>query len=503
MEILSQVMEILLNPYTILLIVLGTTGGIFMGAMPGLNGPIGVAILLPFTFGLDPISGLLMLGGIYMGSNYGGSISAVLLNCPGTGAAACTAIDGYAMAKKGKAKEALYYSIWASVFGGFVGVGILIFFTPLLAKFALKFGPSEMFLVAIAGLTVVGGLSGRNFTKGMFAVALGLFVSMVGTDTITGTYRLTFSIEELRGGIPLISVVVGLFAISEMLIQSTNKTGKLIDVPLENAPLYSVFKRIITKYKVLIKSSILGTIIGILPGAGGAVATFICYGESKRTSKEKELYGEGSIEGIVASESGNNAAVGGSLVPLLALGIPGSATAAVLYGALTIHGLIPGPRLFSEHPQIAYSFIVGMLATVIVMGVVGTFGVNIFSKILKVKLYHIVPIVLVFCMFGSYSVRNNLFDVLMMIIFGVIGLFMRKFGIPVAPVVLGVILGPLAEQNFRRSLTIARSQDISILNYIFVRPISIFIVVFIFVLMYANYKTIAASKNEKESMNKR
>jgi len=437
-----------------------------------------------------------MLGGIYMGSNYGGSISAILLNTPGTEVAACTALEGFPLAQQGRAKEALYYSISACFVGGLIGVVVLIFFTPLLAKVALKFGPPEMFLMAMAGLAVVGSLTGKSLSKGIFAAAFGILLSTIGPDIMTGTDRISFGINQLRGGIPLVPSMIGLFAINEMLSQLDNQEGSLIKVPFKEITFKEVFSKLVKSPALVLKSSILGTLIGILPGTGGAIATFIAYGEAKRTSKNPELFGKGSIEGIIAPESANNAAVGGSLVPLLALGIPGSATAAILYGALTIHGLIPGPRLFLINPNIVYTFMIGMLITVFIMGVIGVYGVPYFSKILKVKLIYIIPTVLSLSLFGAYSIRNNLNDVLLAITFGIIGYTLRKIDIPIAPIILGIILGPLAEENFRQSLSIAKSESGSVLNYFIMRPISVVIFILLILLLYTNFKGSFASKSE-------
>jgi putative tricarboxylic transport membrane protein len=478
MEIYSVILDMLFNPTTLGLVFIGTLGGILIGVLPGLSGPIGVALLLPFTFGLDPVSGLLMLGGIYMGSSYGGSIAAILLNTPGTEYAAATALDGFPLTKQGKAKEALYTALISSFFGGIVGVFFLLLFTPSLAKVALKFGPAEMFLVALAGLALVGTLAGKNIYKGLFAGAFGILIACIGPDIMTGTYRLTFGIAELRAGIPLIPPLIGLFAISEMLNISTqsNKTN-LVDVPSQNIKVVEVIKKLFINPIIIIKSSLIGTLIGLLPGTGAVIASFIAYGEAKRSSKKPELFGKGNEEGIIAAESANNAAVGGSLIPLLALGVPGSATAAMLYGAITIHGLVPGPRLFLNNPGFVYSFMIGMLFTVLFMAILGFFGTRIFSRVLSIKTVYVIPIVIVLCFFGAYSIRNSTFDLLIMILFGVLGLIFKKINIPVAPVVLGIILGPIAEQGFRQTLTISRAQDIGLISYFASRPISIILFV--------------------------
>jgi putative tricarboxylic transport membrane protein len=484
MELVGQVIVGLFNFQTLLMIVFGTFLGVFVGAVPGLNGAVGVALLVPFTFGLSAENGLLLLGGIYMGSQYGGAITAILLNTPGDVVATCTAMEGYPLAKQGRAKEALYVAIISCVFGGFVGVLTMIGFTPLLAGFALKFGPGEMFLVAIAGLSMSAMLTSKNVLKGFFGVFLGLLFSCVGVDSMSGTDRLTFGLSQLKNGISLIPVIIGLFAISEMIINLGNQNESIAKVDSVPITLREALGSVGKRFSLLLKSSFLGTFIGVLPATGGAVATFVAYAEAKRTSKRPETFGRGNIDGIIAPESANNGAVGGSLVPLLALGVPGSTTAAIMYSALTIHGLIPGPRLFENNAYMAYTFTFGMLLTVVVMGIIGILGIPFFSKIVKVKFSYIVPIVLSFCFLGAYSINNSAFDIVLAVLFGVLGVAFKKNTIPPATVVMGLILGPIVEKNFRRALTISLSKGTSILGYIFSSPLSfVILVVVIFLLL--------------------
>lgn len=494
MDFFIQCVGNIFDPFTLVLIIFGTFLGIFVGAVPGLNGAIGVALLVPFTFTLSPENGLLMLGGIYMGAHYGGAITAILLNAPGDVVAVCTAMEGNPLAKQGRAKEALYIAIISCVIGGIIGVLTLIFFTPVLAQFALKFGPSQMFLIAIAGLVITAFLTAKNVLKGLFGVMFGIMLSTVGFDMMSGTDRLTFGITNLKAGIPLIPVILGLFAVAEMVSNIGKSSENISQVPFQNIAFITVIKKLTKKWFLLIKSAVLGTFIGVVPGTGGAVATFISYAEAKRTTKEPELFGKGNVDGIIAAESANNGAVGGSLVPLLALGVPGSATAAIMYGAITIHGLIPGPRLFVNHAEIAYTFIYGMVLTVVVMGIIGVTGIPLFSRIIKVKLQVIVPTVLAFCIFGAYSIRNEVFDILLMIVFGILGIIFRKVNIPSAPIVLGLILGSIAEQNFRRALTIANAKDTNILLYLFSDYLSLSILAAVILLLFSFYKLNKSTK---------
>jgi putative tricarboxylic transport membrane protein len=471
-ELMGQVLGGLFDVQTLVIIAGGTLLGVLVGAIPGLNGAVGVALLVPFTFSMSPENGLLLLGGIYMGSHYGGAITAILLNTPGDVVAACTAMEGYPMARQGKAKEALYTAIISCVCGGFVGVVTLMFFTPILAGFALRFGPAEMFLVALAGLAMSAMLTSKNMLKGFFGVLFGLVLSCVGVDPISGNYRLIFGFDVLKNGIPMIPVILGLFAVSEMMLNLGESIESIANIPSEPITLRQVISKVARKWVLLAKSCAIGTFIGVLPATGGAVATFVAYAEAKRTSKHPELFGHGNIEGIIAPESANNAAVGGSLVPLLALGVPGSATAAIMYSALTMHGLIPGPRLFQSTPIITYTFIVGMLLTVVAMGFIGVAGVPMFSKIVKIKLVYVVPTVLSFCLFGAYSIRNDVFDILLAVVFGILGLVFKRVQIPAATVVMGLILGPIVEQNFRRALIISNAQGINMATYLFSSPLS-------------------------------
>jgi putative tricarboxylic transport membrane protein len=496
--LLMNVTAAIFHPVTILLILLGVAIGIFMGAMPGLNGPIGVALLLPVTYGLSPANGLLMLGGIYMGATYGGSISAILLNVPGTGESACTAIEGNPLARQGRAKEALYYSIISSSFGGIIGLLAMIFFTPPLVEMALKFGPAEMFLVAVAGLAVVGSILGKSPAKGFIATGIGLLISMVGIDHMSvGGQRLTFGLQYLVMGVPLIPVSVGLFAMTEMINLSMSARTRITAEVVQDFSLFQGLKENFKYFKTLFKSAIIGTIIGILPGTGAAISSFVAYGEAKRSSKkDKTPFSEGNVEGIIAPESANNASVGGSFVPLLALGIPGSATSAIIFGALMIHGLQPGPKLFIEHAEITYTFMLGMPVSVVFMFLIGTFGIKYFSKIITIPVTFIIPTVLVFAVVGTYSTRNSVSDVLVSIAFAFFGVFFKKAKIPIPPIILGIILGAIVEDNFRRCIVGATAAQENIISYIFFRPISLILIVFVGLIIYGNIKAVLfASKS--------
>lgn len=500
-EIISQ----LLNPLTIGIIIAGCVGGIILGAVPGLNGGIGISLMLPFTFTMSPADSLLLLGGIYMGSTYGGAISAILINVPGGAEAYCTMLEGHPMAKAKRGKEALYLAALASICGGLMGVIALIAAAPALARFALRFGPPEFFLIGMVGLTVVGSLTGKNALKGVASACFGLIIGMIGFDTISGGNRLNFGSDTMVMGIELMAVVLGFFALSEMLDQIVkihkNKTTKIDQkdaiVDLGDITFFQTVKSVLKYNKFLLtKSCLIGTFLGILPGPGAAISAFVAYGEAKR-SYPKESFGTGNPRGIIAAESSNNACVGGSLVPMMALGIPGSPTAAIMYGALVIHGLQIGPRLFVDNKVFAYTFSWGMLLTVVVMGIVGIFCVPLFSRILKVNMRYIILTVIMCSLLGAFSIRNSMFDVFVTIILGFVGYYLNKFGFPTAPIVLGLILSGLIERNFRLSLVISGAGDQSLFTYIFTRPLCIGIVVLGVMLILLNFRSMAMDKKRK------
>jgi len=487
-----QVLQNIFSPAALYLLTLGMVVGVIFGIIPGLNGQIAVALLVPFTYGMTPENGLLMLGSIYMGASYGGSVTAILINIPGSGENACTVLDGNPLARMGRANEALTYSIVASCFGGVIGVIIMIFFTPVLARFALRFGPAEMFIVAIAGLVIVGSILGKSPAKGFIAMGIGLLIACVGQDSssTSGLVRLTLGHPYLRGGLPQIPVMVGLFAVTEMLTV-TMKQGKLAEGIQQRFTFIQGLKGLIRHWGVVLQSSIIGIIIGVLPGTGGAIAAFMAYGAASRNKKSKDptKFGEGNVAGVIAPELANNVVVGGSFVPLLALGIPGSATSAIIFGALLIHGLQPGGQLFVEHAALVNTFMFGMLVTIPLMLVMGLWGSKkIFSYILKVDVSYIIPVVLVLSVIGSYSARNSMADVIITLVTGFIGVFFKRAKIPIAPIIIGIILGPIVETNFRRCIPIAMAADRNLFAYILFRPISIVTIVLLVLVLVTNFK---------------
>ena len=447
----------------------GVTGGIAIGSLPGLTATMGVAVLLPLTFGMESTKALVLLVGIYIGAIYGGSISAILLKTPGTPAAAATVLDGHGLAQKGEAAKALSISAIASFVGGTISTVVLILFSPILARFALKFGAPEYFALALFGLSIIASISGKHPAKGLLAGMLGLLVATVGLDPVTSYPRFTFGQMHLYNGFSIIPVLIGLFALSETFVQMESF------VPGDK--IKTAFKRGIVSFKetmelmpVMIKSGIIGTVIGSIPGAGADIAAFVTYNEARRSSKNREMFGKGSTEGIAAPEAGNNGVTGGALVPLLTLGVPGDAVAAVMLGALIIQGLQPGPLLFTKNADVVYGLFASMLVGNLLMLILGLVGVRLFCRVVEIPKQVIIPIVMSLSIVGAYSMNNSVFDLWVALGFGVIGYLMQKAEIPSSPVILAVILGPMAESNLRRSVLMYQGG----LEFLWTRPITVF-----------------------------
>ncbi len=435
----------------ILVIMVGVIVGIIVGAMPGLSPPTGVALLVPFSYTMSPSLAVILLVSIYISSNYGGSITAVLINTPGTPSAAATAIDGFPLTLKGQAGKGLGMSLIASTVGGVFGTIILIAFAVPLARLAIGFHPADYFALAIFGLTTVGSLGGGNVGKAMIAVLVGLMINTVGLDPISGVSRFTFGIDALYDGFSLIPALIGLFALSVVFtaLEKGKLAKRLVDKVGGSFPtVKEAWKSKVT----VVRSSVLGTIIGIFPGAGATIASFISYNLAQRTSKEPETFGKGSMDGVAASEAANSSSVGGALIPLLALGIPGSATDAVLIGALQLHDITPGPLLFESNPEIVYGVFAALIVANIMMLCLGLFGVRFFAKVVEVPPAVLYPMILAISLIGSFAVRGSFFDVDCCFAFGLIGWIFKRYGYPVAPVVLGIVLGGLLEENFRRAV---------------------------------------------------
>ncbi|SHN05013.1 tripartite tricarboxylate transporter permease [Roseibium suaedae] len=440
---------------TVILVGAGLVIGLLVGALPGLGPLMGIILLLPYAITFPPVQAMGFLIAIYVGGSCGGAISAILLRIPGTPLAAATLFDGYPMAQKGRAADAIGIAISASAIGGAFGGLILILFSPSLAAFAAGFGPPEYALLAITGLTAIAAVSDQSMLKGLIAGAAGLLLATIGTDEFTAAERFTFGLFELSNGFNIVAIVVGLFAISEM---SSLLTGddllKRPELSVARPGFRSAFL-VLKRWPNLLRSSTIGACVGALPGAGGVISSFTAYAVAKTFAKPEERYGEGAEGGIVASESANNATAGGALVPTLALGIPGDAATAVLIGALLILGVFPGPTLFAQHSDIVGGiFLVYMLANVALF-VVGILMTPLFVYVLRLRKVILIPTVLLLCAIGTFAVGSSIFDLWVMFAFGFVGLILRAGGYPLAPMVIGVILGPLLENNVRRSLLLS------------------------------------------------
>lgn len=434
----------------------GTTIGIIIGCLPGLSAAMGVALLLPLTFAMDPATGLIMLGAIYCGAIFGGSISAILIHTPGTPASAATAIEGYQMTLQGKAGKALGISCVSSFFGGLLSCISLYFFAPMLAALAMRFGSPEYFWLSIFGLTIIAGVSSKSMLKGLISGALGLLISTIGMDPIEGVPRFMFGQDSLYEGINVTGALIGLFSMSQVFIlaeKAIKKRAKATNFRDKMLPTGKELKQIAP---TIGRSWIIGNLIGILPGAGASIACFLGYNTARQFSRDKAAFGHGSIEGVAASEAANNAVTGGSLIPMLTLGIPGESVTAVLMGGLIIHGLTPGADLFKgSTAAMTYTFFAGFVLIQFFMLGLGLLGCRVFAQISRLSDAILIPAVTVLCVVGSYAIHRNFTDVVIMMIFGVVGYLMRKFDLNTAAVVLALILGPIGERGLRRSLELS------------------------------------------------
>lgn len=472
MQAFMMALEQLFNPFTLLTLFAGVTGGIIAGALPGLTATMGVAILVPFTFAMPPVPGILMLLGLYAGAIYGGSIAAILIRTPGTPSAAATVLDGSPLFEKGEGGRALGIATLASVFGGIGSSIFLVFLAPLLSRVALSFSAPEYFALAVFGLTIIASISGDSMTKGLLSGFFGLLIATIGVDPIQGYGRFTFGTISLLDGVAFIPALIGLFAFAEVLNQFEELIEpKKVSYSLKN--LIPSREDVKTVIGILIKSTFIGTFVGALPGAGGDIASFVCYNEAKRSSKHPEKFGTGIIEGVAAAEAGNNSSTGGALIPTLSLGVPGDSVTAVIIGALMIQGLRPGPLLFRDNLDLVYAIFMGFFLANVFMGIFGLMGAGFLAKIVTMSKRVLMPIVMVLAVVGSFAINNSIFDIGVMMILGVIGYLMQKIDIPMGPIVLALILGPMAESNFRRALLMSRGSFTIFLT----RPISLVLIV--------------------------
>ncbi|MDI5932384.1 tripartite tricarboxylate transporter permease [Halomonas kalidii] len=471
MDVLLPALGNVLTPMALLTLFLGTLAGMTIGSLPGLSSTMGVALCIPITFSMPPELALILLGAVYVSSVYGGSVTAILLRTPGTDASIATALDGYPLAEAGRGGEALGMATLASLFGGLFSVVVLIAIAPPLSTVALAFGPQEYTVLAIFGLVTIVGVASDRPLKGVLSAAVGLVLASVGLDAFTGMQRFTFGYSELFDGVPLLPVLIGLFSVSQAFNLCVPEgggvlTGKGQPLKGRRLPLWHDIRRCL---RTLLRSSVIGSVVGILPGAGTSIASFISYNEARRHSPTPERFGKGELEGVAASESANNAVTGGTLIPTLTLGIPGNAVTAVFVGGLTIHGMIPGPSLFTQHAETTYTLILSLFLANILFAVIGLWLCRYLVVVTKVPGAVLGPMILVFSVIGTYALRNEIFDVWLAVAFGVVGFFMERWRYPAAPLVIALILGPILEVNFRRSMQISHWD----LTTFFTRPLSL------------------------------
>ena len=457
-------------PINLLYCIIGVISGTVIGALPGLGPSAGIAILLPLTFGQDPVAGIILLAGIYYGAMYGGSITSILINTPGDSAAVMTTLDGYPLAQQGRAGAALGMAAFASFLGGTACVVAFMYLAPALAKFALSFGPPEYFALMLLGLTTIAGMTGNSPSKGFIAALFGLFFAIVGVDLVQAVPRYTFGVRELFGGIDFIPLAMGVFGIAEILLSSECKdvTVKIDKKEISWRKIFPTAHDWTVSAWHIVRGTVIGFFIGMLPGAGATIASFISYGVAKSTSKHPEEFGKGAIEGVAAPECANNAASVGAMVPMLTLGVPGSGSTAVMLGALMMFGLTPGPLLFQNNPEFVWGLIGSMYIGNIFLIIFMVMAVPFFVKMLEVPRAILNGVVMSFILIGAFSLNNSMFDVGMTIGFGVLGYFMKKLDYPGAPMVLALVLGKLLENSLRQSLIISDGNP----GIFFSRPIS-------------------------------
>ncbi len=469
MDAFSLGLDHVLTLSALVAIVIGTIMGVAVGVLPGLGSVIGITMVLPFTFSMEQVPALALMLGIYCGSVYGGSISAIVINTPGTPQAAATALDGYPMAQRGEADLAIGWATVASVTGGLFSVGVLIIAAPQLAAFSLNFTSIEYFALGVFALICIANVSRGAMSKGLLAGAIGLFLATIGVDHVTGDMRFTFGSFEMTAGISLIPAIVGLFALSEVFIRASESTRVKAVIAHNVGFRLPPFSDWVPRLWLLLKSCVLGSFIGTLPGTGAATASFIAYSEAKRSAPNRDKLGTGEPDGIVAAESANNAVTGSAMVPTLALGIPGDPVTAVMLGTFIVHGLAPGPRLFTEHLDLVYAVFLILVVVNLVMFVVGALGAQIFTRALKVPEPLLMTMVVVIAIVGAYGVRGNPLDLVTAFLAGLGGFALRKAGFPLAPLVIGMVLSEMIENSLRQGLLLTRGSFLAF----FERPIAL------------------------------
>ena len=473
--------------------------GVFVGsvfaAIPGLSVILCVILFLPVTYTMTAIPGMMFLLGIYCAGGYGGSVSAILINTPGTPHAAATMLDGHPLSRQGRTKAALKIALYASTFGGVFSALMLLFLGPQVAKIAAQLGTAEYFMVCVFGLTIIAGVSGKSIIRGLVSACLGLLISCVGTDPMTSYDRFTFGIPRLYLGLDLAVCLIGLFALVEILAKAEKKLGEL---RLDTAKMHDDGKITRQEFKRMIRpvlmSSLIGVMVGIVPGTGASEASWFSYNTAKNLSKHPEEFGKGSVEGIAAAESANNAVTGATLIPLLTLGIPGDGTVAIMLSALMINGLNPGLSLFTTDGDIMYAIMLGLILVNIFMLIQGKFLTTLFAKVVSIPQEILTPIIVIFCFAGAYSVNENYFDVGVALIFGVLAWVLRKLDLPPVPILLGLVLGSMTETNFRRALLISNGDASIFLQSIYCKNFLALIIIAVAAIVRGKLKEQKAAK---------
>ena len=483
-QALGYALQALTDPVLLLCLAAGVFLGIYVGAIPGLSVTMATSLLISFTYSWATLPALAAMVGVYIGGVYGGSRSAILLNIPGAPAAVATALEGYPLARKGLAGQAIGVTVIQSVLGGFIGTLILCLGAPYLSKFAMRFAPRDYFLLAVIGLFLVSSLGNDSPTRGILSAALGLFIGFVGLDSQTGHNRFVLGPSGsmfrtyMMLGVSYVVVMIGLFGMSEALIQLRDLTTNPVKQKVDK--IVPSWKNTIRYVPLTLKSSLIGAVVGALPGTGGDIAALLAYDQAKRTTKNPETpFGEGAMEGLVAPESANNAAVGGACIPMLSLGIPGDAVTAIMLGAMYIHGLNPGPLLMTNSPDVFYYIIGAMFVGNIFLLIFGFTGIKMFSKIVEIPKTILMPIIILLSVVGAFSINSSIMDVYWMIAFGILGYVMKLYKFPVGPTVLGIILSDLLELNFRRAATMTNNSIPALLADLVSHPVSLVLLIFV------------------------
>ncbi|UZD89732.1 tripartite tricarboxylate transporter permease [Cognatishimia activa] len=497
-ESVASGLELFLTPLAVSMTLLGVIIGLLIGALPGLGPLMGIILLLPVAISLPPVAAMGFLIAIFVGGSCGGSISAILLRIPGTPLAAATLFDGYPMAKKGRASDAIGIAITASAIGGLIGGVVLIMGSPILANFASDFAPPEYAMLAITGLFAIAIISGGSLVKGLISGCFGLLLATIGTDEFSTGYRFTFGNHNMLNGFHIVAVVVGLFAVSEMAAQIMGRDLlKKPEIKIERPGFNSIFLTL-KNWKNLVRSSSIGVFFGALPGAGGVISSFTSYAIAKAWARPDENYGEGAEGGVVATEAANNATVGGTLVPSLALGIPGDASSAMLLGALLILGFVPGPILFEQQPDMVGGIFLVYLASNVFLLIAGILVTPLFVYILRIPKFYLIPVVLLLCSIGTFALQASVFDLMVMLGFGLVGILFRAANYPLSPIVIGLILGPILENNLRRALLISREG-----YWIFVdRPVAATLLVINILLVVGAFWVALRNRRNKNQLSK-